>query len=146
MQLQGLAETVIRWKETYPRSQHREVFESQLSAAFIVYEYFLRAFDRLCIHAGQTGPLIEMWEPRWRLWEVMGSKAIRANQLWNTNRNLYSPTLHPLGQTTLIDLITLPCFNQGKWGESQMSWNWGILDLWKSKPHVRQDSKWHLDI
>lgn len=44
----------------------------------------------------------------------MRSKAIRANQLWNTNRNLYSPTLHPSGQTTAIDSVARVLFQSGK--------------------------------
>ena len=39
----------------------------------------LKTFDWLCFHMGKTGQLIEIWEPRWKLSEVIGSKAIRAN-------------------------------------------------------------------
>lgn len=68
----------------------------------------------------------------------MGSKAIRANQLLNTNRNLYSPTLHTLGRTTLIDLITAPqaLFQSGKVEREINVKKLRDLDLWKSKPHA----------
>lgn len=60
----------------------------------------------------------------------MGSKVIRANQLWNTKRNLYSPMLLPLGRAPPIDPITAPrvLFQSGKERErpEQMSTNGGI--------------------
>lgn len=47
-------------------------------------------YQRLILYIGPCIQLIEMCEPVWRLLGVMERKAFRSNQLWNTNRNLYS--------------------------------------------------------
>lgn len=102
------------------------------------------------------GRSIGTWDPRWQLWEVMGSKAIRANQLGNTNRKVNSPDVKHFGSgylyrsdhtSTQFVSIRRSCDRKSNVRRSRYE-TVEFLKLWKwnSKAHVSRDSKRRLDI